>query len=76
MKRITKILIYLALAVTLVLCLASCEDLLSNGAGSHQHEYGAWGEDSATCEAEGTQTRMCKTCNAKSTRKTQPLGHD
>lgn len=76
MKRITKILIYFALAVTLVLCLASCEDLLSNGAGSHQHEYGAWGEDSATCEAEGTQTRICKICNAKSTRKTQPLGHD
>ena len=76
MKNIAKILIYLALAVTIALCFVSCEELLANGAGSHKHEYDAWGEDSATCDAAGTQTRVCKTCKETQTRNTQPLGHD
>ncbi len=68
MKKITKILIYLALVVAFTVCLASCDP--------HVHEYGDWGEDTATCDEAGTQTRICNTCNEKQTRKTQALGHD
>lgn len=75
MKKTAKVLIYLALAIVTVVCLASC-DQLASGFNTHQHEWGAWGEDSATCETGGSQTRVCKTCREKQTRKTSVLGHD
>lgn len=75
MKRTMKLLICLTFAIVAVLCIASC-DQLANGFSTHQHTWGAWGEDTATCEAEGTQTRVCQSCREKQTRKTAALGHD
>ena len=75
MKKMAKILVYLTLMLVITVCLASCE-AFANGFSSHQHEYDAWGEDTATCENAGTQTRVCKICNGTQTRKTGALGHD
>lgn len=65
-KRIFKILL-LAATVTLAVCLASC---------GHTHDYGSWGEDSATCTKGGTHSRTCKKCGSVQTSKTGAKGHD
>lgn len=76
MNKMAKVISYFALMLVVVLCLASCDQLLSGGFSTHDHEYGEWGEDTATCESDGTQTRTCKTCRKEQTRKTGALGHD
>ena len=45
-------------------------------ADDHVHDYGEWGADTATCDLNGTQTKVCKTCGHEKTRKTPALGHD
>ena len=76
MKIMAKAMAYITLVLVVIFCLASCESILAGGFNTHQHEYDAWGEDTATCEKAGTQTRICKVCNEKQTRKTGALGHD
>ena len=75
-KRILKLLMFIIATVT-VLCLASCNDALSNGLGdSHTHEYGKWSADTATCTEGGFKVRMCNICEEVETKKTEAKGHD
>ncbi|MBE6536559.1 MAG: hypothetical protein E7673_01260 [Ruminococcaceae bacterium] len=76
MKKTTKLIFSLAAMLVSLVCLASCDQLLENGIITHKHEYGAWENDTATCESDGVQTRVCKSCRDVQTRETKALGHD
>ena len=52
------------------LLLVSCYDMM------HTHEYGPWGENTATCTESGKMQRTCQTCNAVEIKTTNPLGHN
>lgn len=71
---IVKTLVLTFLAISLF-CLVSC-DALTSGLDPHQHEYGDWEEDTATCTEAGYQKRFCKICEKADERKTEALGHD
>ena len=40
------------------------------------HNFGEWGNNTATCKAGGTETRACSRCEATETRETSALVHD
>ena len=40
------------------------------------HEFGEWGNNTATCLLSGTESRTCSSCGFVDTRETVALGHD
>ncbi len=44
---------------------------------AHQHSFGAWSVvEAASCEKDGTEQRICTSCNQAATRPILALGHD
>ncbi len=75
-KRIIGISI-LILVLSAALCLVSCENpALYEGIDTHNHEFGEWSEDSATCTEPGARTRTCELCKETETVPTAAIGHD
>ena len=66
-----RILIILAITLTLVLCLASC------GEKTHTvHTFGEWVVDTeATCTANGSQSQTCTECGEVKTQTIPSTGH-
>ena len=80
-KKIIK-LTFLIFALSVALCLASCENLeedypiLFDGVPTHSHVFGEWGSDSATCTEHGLRERKCSICDEVEVVLTVALGHD
>ena len=73
MTKTLKIIFVVALALSLVasvLMLSSCANV------EHNHNYGDWFEQPATCETAGQRTRTCKDCGKVQTETIAALGHD
>ena len=75
-NRIAQILICVALISAFVFALSSCE--FFNKEEPHEHTFGEWGSNTATCTAAGEEKRVCtdEECGFEETRTTEALGHN
>ena len=72
-KRLLLLLAAIAIMTCIVFSLSSCD---FDNFIPHEHTFGDWYGNTATCTKEGTEERKCSKCDYTETRDTAPLGHD
>ncbi len=77
MKKSLLVALLTILCLTLVLTFTACGGGGNEGGECVEHSYGEWTlVKSATCDAKGSEKRVCSACQAEETRETEALGHD
>lgn len=83
MKKCSYILIVLILLFALVMSLSACKIFSDTnnslpGESEHEHVFGPWFDDTATCTSSGSHHRRCtiEGCDAYDTEITDPTGHN